>query len=118
MPNKLWQWQRGRQKTGYDKLLLIGSSLLIKFDCYLLRFPEGSSIPPHTDPVSNVRHYRLNIVIKQAKIGGDFICDTPIFATNRIKLFRPDVSIHSVTRVEKGSRYLISIGWIRKKPSI
>jgi hypothetical protein len=114
MLNKLWRWQRGRQQSGYDKLLLIASPWLIKFDCYLLRFPEGCSIPPHTDPVSDVRHYRLNIVIKQAILGGDFICDAPIFESKRIKLFRPDINMHSVTRVEEGSRYLLSIGWIRK----
>jgi hypothetical protein len=35
MFNKLFRWQRGRQKTGYDKMLLCGALWPIKFDVYL-----------------------------------------------------------------------------------
>lgn len=79
---------------------------------YLLRYPEGAEIPPHTDPVQARRHYRLNIVLKASPAGGEFVCATPIFATRRIKLFRPDACEHSVTRVLGGSRYVLSIGWV------
>jgi hypothetical protein len=85
----------------------------IKFDMYLLKFPEGSEIAPHVDKVSNGRHFRLNIVLNHAVEGGEFACDSPMFETNRIKLFRPDICQHSVTRVEQGSRYLLSIGWVK-----
>jgi hypothetical protein len=106
------RWQRGRQASGYDKLL-IAKSKWLRFDCYLLHFPEGSSIPPHTDPVRVGRHYRLSIVLKSPSAGGEFICATPIFETGRIKFFRPDACEHSVTRVEGGSRYVLSVGWVR-----
>ncbi|MCF6436249.1 2OG-Fe(II) oxygenase, partial [Pseudoalteromonas sp. MMG021] len=43
--SKLFRWERGRQNTGYDKMLLCGASWPIKFDTYLLKFPEGSEIP-------------------------------------------------------------------------
>ena len=111
--NKLFRWESGRQKSGYDKMLLCTSLWPIKFDAYLLKFPEGSEIAAHTDKVETGKHYRLNLVIKRAKIGGEFICSNPIFQSNRIKLFRPDVSEHQVTRVIKGNRYLLSIGWIK-----
>ncbi len=110
----LWRWEKGRQQTGYDKLLLMTARWPLKFDLYLLRFPQGVSIPPHTDPVQAGRHYRLNLLVKKAHKGGDFVCQNPIFESDRIKLFRPDVSEHSVTPVEEGSRYLISLGWVRK----
>lgn len=110
----LFRWERGRQKTGYDKMLLCGAYWPIKFDMYLLRFPEGSEIPAHTDTVETGKHFRLNIIIKNAKEGGNFICDSPIFETKRIKLFRPDISEHEVSKIIAGSRYLLSIGWIRK----
>lgn len=108
------RWQKGRQGTGYDKLLLLVNPLLIPFDLYLLRFPDGTEIPPHRDPVTDKRHYRLNIILKRPISGGEFVCANPIFETKRIKLFRPDVSTHSVTKVQGGSRYVLSLGWVLK----
>ena len=110
---KLFRWERGRQKSGYDKMLLCGATWPIKFDTYLLKFPEGSEITSHVDKVTSGKHYRLNIVIKSAEIGGEFICSHAIFASKRIKLFRPDISSHQVTKVIKGNRYLLSIGWVK-----
>ncbi len=105
------RWQSGRQGTGYDKLLLLVNPFLVPFDLYILRFPDGTEIPPHRDPVTGKRHYRLNIILKRPRAGGEFICLDPIFETKRIKLFRPDVSMHSVTKVQGGSRYVLSLGW-------
>jgi hypothetical protein len=65
--------------------------------------------------VAEGRHYRLNVILKSPHSGGEFVCDTPIFATRRIKLFRPDACEHSVTRVEGGSRYVLSIGWVLRR---
>ena len=109
----LW-WEPGRQGTGYDKCLIVTSSFPVPFDCYLLRFPDGTEIPPHRDPVGTGRHYRLNVVVKRAPSGGDFICADPILDWGRLKFFRSDRSIHSVTRVVGGSRYVLSIGWVLK----
>ena len=112
--SKLFRWERGRQKSGYDKMLLCWAKWPIKFDTYLLKFPQGSEIAPHTDQVDSGKHYRLNIVLKNADLGGEFICESPIFETKRIKLFRPDISEHQVSKVVKGERYLLSIGWIKE----
>jgi len=111
--SKLFCWERGRQKSGYDKMLICGATWPIKCDTYLLKFPQGSEIAPHTDKVESGKHYRLNIVLKKADLGGEFICSDPIFETKRVKLFRPDVSEHQVSKVIKGNRYLLSIGWIK-----
>ncbi len=63
-------WIKGRQGTGYDKLPLIVKPFGMDIDSYILRFPEGCSIPTHTDPVrAGFKHYRLNIVIKKARKG-------------------------------------------------
>jgi hypothetical protein len=94
-------------------MLLLQSLWPLPFDVYILRFPEGAEIPAHTDPVAKGRHYRCNIVVKRAREGGEFVCATPIVATRRIKVFRPDTCDHSVTRVTRGTRYVLSIGWIR-----
>ncbi|WP_341501278.1 hypothetical protein [Gallaecimonas sp. GXIMD4217] len=53
-------------------------------------------------------------MLKKARHGGEFHCADPLYATERLKLFRPDISEHWVSRVEAGSRYLLSIGWVRK----
>lgn len=109
---RVWlRWERGRQLTGYDKMLLLASPFPIPFDCYILRFPEGSEIPPHKDPVTGRRHYRLNIILKQPPRGGEFVCRAPILNYGRVKLFRSDASDHGVTRVIGGRRYVLSIGW-------
>lgn len=111
---QLFRWQSGRQQSGYDKMLLCGCVWPIKFDGYLLRFPSGSEIAPHKDTVTSGKHYRLNIVLKEASKGGEFLCDTPLFETKRIKFFRPDISQHQVTQIVCGTRYVLSIGWIKK----
>ena len=58
----LLRWQKGRQGTGYDKLLILASPL----------------------------------------------------ETKRIKLFRPDLCTHSVTKVEGATRYVLCPGWVLK----
>ncbi|WKE64039.1 2OG-Fe(II) oxygenase [Gallaecimonas kandeliae] len=110
----LFRWQKGRQQSGYEKMLLAGATWPVKFDLYLLRFPEGCEVPPHRDAVQSGKHFRLNIVLKKAKEGGDFICQSPIYCSSRIKFFRPDLCGHSVSKVVSGNRYLLSLGWIRK----
>ncbi|MCF6437792.1 2OG-Fe(II) oxygenase, partial [Pseudoalteromonas sp. MMG021] len=66
--------------------------------------------PPHKDRVESGKHYQLNIILKNAKVGGEFICSNPIFETKRIKLFRSDVCEHQVSKLVKGNRYLLSVG--------
>ena len=76
---KLFRWEIGRQLSGYDKMFLLGSKWLLMFDVYLLRFKEGSEIKAHMDKVEKGKHYRLNIVLKQAKEGGEFVCKSPLY---------------------------------------
>ncbi len=112
---KLFRWQKGRQQTGYDKMLLATAKQFpLPFDLYLLRFSEGTEIPLHKDPVMNGEHHRLNIVLKHAKEGGRFICEETLWQTARIKYFRSDISEHAVTKVTRGTRYVLSLGWLRK----
>ena len=106
-------WVKGRQGTGYEKLRLLVSSYF-KFDVYLLKFKKGSYIDTHTDPVKEGRHFRLNIILKNAYEGGEFVCKNTIFSNSFINYFRPDISEHGVTRIDSGVRYVLSIGWIKK----
>jgi hypothetical protein len=112
--HRYFRWNYGRQKTGYDVMTFINSKLL-RMDMHLIRYRVGSSIPPHTDPVSEGKaHYRLNIEIWSAKEGGELVCKESIYRTRRINLFRPDIAWRSVTEVKQGVRYVLSFGWVRK----
>ena len=108
------KWQSGRQSSGYEKLLLLTNPFIIPFDCYLLRFREGAAIAEHTDPVDGKKHYRVNVILRAAIEGGEFICNNTIINWSRLKLFRPDLAPHAVTPVSKGTRYVLSIGWVLK----
>ena len=110
---KWLRWSKGRQQSGYDKMLLLGSYWPLPFDVYLLRFNQGSEIPPHTDAVETGQHFRLNMVLKSARSGGEFVCSEPIYESSRVKYFRPDLCEHSVTKVEEGTRYVLSVGWVK-----
>ena len=107
-----FRWRSGRQESGYEKMLLLVNPFLVPFDVYLLRFRQGAAVPPHTDPVSEKKHYRLNLILKRARRGGRFRCAKPIYESRRIKLFRPDIHEHSVSEIEEGTRYVLSIGWV------
>ena len=110
----IFRWDRGRQDSGYEKMKLIGASF-IPFDLYIIRYKVGNSIPEHLDPVDEkYNHHRLNIIIKQSKKGGQLSIDGKK-VKRRVVLFRPDIQKHSVTKIEEGSRYIISIGWVTRK---
>lgn len=111
---ELFRWIDGRQDTGYQRMLFLRSRRF-KFDVYLLRFPKGSVIASHVDTVSEGRHFRVNIILKKAIEGGHFRCGHCIINRPRLKVFRPDLYYHSVTRVRKGTRYVLSIGWVRNE---
>lgn len=106
------KWEQGRQGTGYKKhkFFQFGNSFLGGMDLYLLKYEKGDSIPPHTDPVFGMRHFRLNIELKSAKTGGQLFIDNPILRFGPIAFFRSDLSTHSVHLVEKGTRYVLSLG--------
>lgn len=94
-------------------MLIIRARWPLPFDLYVLRFPAGSAIAPHTDAVEGGRHFRLNLVVREAQDGGEFWCSAALFESRRIKFFRPDIVEHSVSTVKRGSRYVLSIGWVR-----
>ncbi len=79
-------------------------------DCYILHYCKGASIPKHVDKVKGGKMYRLNIEIWKADKGGQFHCNCIFSLFNRIFLFRPDIEEHYVTPVEKGNRWVFSVG--------
>ena len=112
------RWQAGRQGTGYQKLAIVKGPF---FDVWLIRYPKGAHLPEHKDPLTpdawlkaplwwEPKHFRLNVVLRHAKKGGHFVCERAIFRTRHIALFRPDKVAHSVTKILRGTRYVLSFG--------
>ena len=110
----LFCWRKGRQGTGYETMMLLWSRAL-RMDCCVIRYPIGTCIPPHRDPVSlSDRHYRLNVTLRRAAKGGELICERSILRLGSLNFFRPDLAEHQVTMIEEGTRYVFSIGWVRR----
>lgn len=110
-------WEPGRQGTGYEKLELLNRWRYFsrfKWDLYLLRYPVGSGIPRHRDPLPKHNHYRLNIYLWNAQAGGVPEHDDVIITNRWFTLFRPDLATHSVSTVTKGTRYVLSFGFSKQ----
>lgn len=105
-------WQPGRQGSGYAKLLLGRCRWPVNWDLWLLQYKLGSYITVHRDPVEGKQHYRLNVELWRAAVGGEFHCtsDGILFRWWRFVLFRPDVGYHSVSQIKRGTRYVLSFG--------
>lgn len=79
-------------------------------DMYLVRYPEGHKVGPHVDMVSSGKLYKLNMVLVKPEAGGKFHSEKSIFnLLNRIIFFRPDLYQHSVDKIRRGQRLLLSI---------
>lgn len=109
-------WEAGRQGTGYAKCKLLELAWPLSCDLYLLRYPTGSYLLGHVDPVPGKKHYRLNLVLRRA-VGGVFWkrrqpkgveCDRRKW----LHLFRPDKEEHGMTVVCEGTRYVLSFGFV------
>ena len=110
----MFKWELGRQNdSGYSKLTLLRLTWPFKMDMYILKYPQNSYIQWHKDEVAFGKHYRANLVLRKS-IGGNFLTKqfAPKYEGKRFVLFRPDVIEHCVTHVVKGTRYVLSIGWI------
>jgi len=85
-----------------------------RLSIYLVHYPAGHAIVPHVDMVSEGRLYKLNCVLVTPDAGGKFFCEKNILNLfGRVILFRPDLYRHGVSRIERGSRWLLSFAVIR-----
>jgi hypothetical protein len=126
-------WEAGRQGSGYHKLplrdagradpvlemLLVQARValgveIIDWDAYLLRYPEGSSVPPHRDSAEGGRHLRLNALIAAGERGtGELRLEGKVFelAPGDAVVFRSDQITHQVSPVV-GERLVLSVGCV------
>lgn len=103
-------WQDGRLGSGYSKLTLFSSELL-EADAYIIRIPQGVSIPPHYDKVHGKRHFRLNVTLWGSM---KMSTEKPCFRIGSwFSFFRPDIIKHWAKPAPK-TTYIFSIGWLRR----
>lgn len=108
-------WEPGRSGGGYEKFKVVCTR---RFDIHLLRMKKGTEIHPHTDPCDYAMH-RVNIILRPAKRGGVFDGEAPhhVYSKGRVRTlfwgrliyFRPDIVKHWVSKVEEGTRLVLSI---------
>lgn len=125
-------WEEGRQGTGYlkanlkqdlpcvkfvaDKLVEVIGNPIDSFDSYLLHYPAGTYIPPHTDDIIfGKKHVRANATLRQPITGGILHIGTPGYAVHLsvgdIFIFEPNAIEHYVTECGQ-DRYVLSVGTI------
>lgn len=109
IPLRLFKWGDGKKMTGYRAFTLMYSKIL-KADCYIMHYKDGSFIPPHIDKVDSGVMWRLSIVFYNSGMGGKFIGKSVFNWKDRIILFKPSIDEHSVTPKVGGCRWLLSIG--------
>ena len=84
-------------------------------DRYWLVYPTGSSIGAHTDPcpADGLVHLRANLVVDVGD-GGDFQAGgrTVDLGVGDAVVFRPDVVVHAVSTVTRGTRRVLSVGTV------
>eukprot|EP01122_Echinamoeba_exundans_P008463 TRINITY_DN2811_c0_g1_i1.p1 TRINITY_DN2811_c0_g1~~TRINITY_DN2811_c0_g1_i1.p1 ORF type:complete len:472 (+),score=41.11 TRINITY_DN2811_c0_g1_i1:444-1859(+) len=97
----------------------------LEWDCYLIKYPVGSRIPFHTDPLPVTEgqeprvHRRLNAIVKSAQRGGSFCfkldenkVDSQNPAEGDAIIFSPSHTEHSVSEIEDGERLVWSVGCV------
>lgn len=85
-----------------------------RLSIYLVHYAAGHRIMPHIDGVAEGRLYKLNCVLVKPRRGGEFFCERTLFnLLGRLVLFRPDLYPHQVSRIEVGSRWLLSFALTR-----
>ncbi|WP_026294447.1 hypothetical protein [Salinimonas chungwhensis] len=76
----------------------------------IVTYHEGHRVLQHNDPMGSGRYFKFNMVLIKPTKGGNFSCEKVIFSLfDRIFFFRPDKYLHSVSKIEKGKRKLLSV---------
>lgn len=93
---------------GYEKLLIFQFGRLM-MDCWLIKSQFPNMVPSHVDPIPGYKHYRLNLILSNPEMGGEFWCFWPLLDWPRLKLFRSDFP-HGVGKIWSGKRLVLSFG--------
>ncbi len=97
--------------------MILGWPITLQLHIDITTYFPGAYLQRHTDlrsPLSGIE-YRLAIILKKAKRGGELLSDAFVFNTPRVKIFNTSVE-HEVTKIEEGIRRVMLVGvYISKK---
>lgn len=84
----------------------------LQFHADIVDYLEGSSLPRHSDLLPNKpgHEHRLAVILKEATSGGELMCDQFVLNTRKLKIFNTRTP-HEVTKVEKGTRRVLLLGF-------
>lgn len=133
-------YEPGRQETGYEKLNVVGDEKLqslirhsvrrlhpaqprgdveLTVDAWVLRYREGSFIPPHRDPSpgEGFVHARMNYMLLEPDEGGELYVEGRLekMHFHYAYLFRPDLLEHEMKPITKGMRLVFSVGVVYRE---
>lgn len=115
-------WVHVGQEISYRKFVLnVRWPITFQFQIFITRYGAGGLLEEHIDSThEDEKQFRLMVLLKRPKQGGELICEKFIINRGRIKLFEPNRYKHQVTKVVRGERLvaLISIryAWKRIRP--
>ena len=109
-----------RKTEAYDIARQSGIGGLIRWPFYsalfisVINYPEGSVVEVHRDggidhqKMQPLLGFNMNIVLKKATLGGEFVCPDAWVNSSRIKIFNGDRFNHHVTQIQKGGRIILA----------
>jgi hypothetical protein len=113
---RLFPFEKGNRDTGYRLVDLLGFHIgTFQFRLILGRYPEGASQPPHVDVLHTQDIYRVVVVLKNAKAGGELYVPNADFQLGeRVYFFNPKYQ-HQVLPVLEGVRYSLLFSFLTPK---
>jgi hypothetical protein len=98
--------------------LVLGSEDQTIDDCYAIRYPDRSYVPPHTDPTpAGMEHWRINAIIQSSESGGIFGIEgrnVDLLEGDAV-IFRADKLIHRIGTIYGSTERLVWSAGILKK---
>lgn len=67
-------------------------------------FYTGAEVPEHRDAFEPIFGCSIFVLLRRAKRGGEFKCEKSILKSSRLYIFNGTRYLHSVSRIEEGSR--------------
>lgn len=111
-----WKWMNGKQDGCEYRKVCLWSFKIWKwgFDAYILKYQPKASLPIHTDPVKDGKHWRLNIKIRGLSYFSYVKGERWITTQNRFIIFRPDIQRHTLL-VANNICVKLSFGFVKFK---
>lgn len=113
---KMYRWIPGRQSNClyYKWCFLFARIGRWGFDGYLLKYPDESVLPKHTDKVDG-KIWRMNITLSGVST---FYCAKQVLRLGPIHIFRPDLYEHSLLVFKRTYKLSIGIAKFNRNDSI